>query len=65
MLKIEKKTTVHHKMQHTLILLIITNFGIIGFIFRYNYIIKPKREELKKVAEQELLAEGKYVAEKQ
>ena len=40
-------------------------FGIIGFIFRYNYIIKPKREELKKVAEQELLAEGKYVAEKQ
>lgn len=33
--------------------------------WRYNYIIKPKREELKKVAEQELLAEGKYVAEKQ
>jgi len=33
--------------------------------WRYNYIIKPKREELKKAVEQELLAEGKYVAEKQ
>jgi len=37
-------------------------FPIVAFyVFRYNYVLKPRKLQLKKEAEEKLLAEGKYV----
>lgn len=37
-------------------------FPIVAYyVFKYNFVIKPKKKELKKQAEEQLLAEGKYV----